>query len=222
MSGPKEKMKTENVDLIPTSSQTVGPFYDLGLTGPNSCARIAPEGAGQKVPEGAGQNVPEGAAGERVTLICTVYDGEGTALPDAMVEIWQADSRGKYNHPDDPQDKPIDPEFRGFGRLSTDEFGSCIFETIKPGRVPSWTNVAQAPHLAISVFARGILKRLATRAYFAGDPANGEDPVLALVPQERRETLLMVRDPAHDSAAGRAWRFDIHLTGPQETVFFDV
>lgn len=196
----------EKMELIPTASQTVGPFYDLGLTGPNSRARIA----------------PEGASGERVKLICSVFDGEGTPLPDAMVEIWQADSRGKYNHPDDTQNLPMDPDFRGFGRLSTDEFGSCIFETIKPGPVPGWNNAPQAPHLAISVFARGILKRLATRAYFAGDPANGEDPVLALVPQERRETLLMVRDPEHDSATDQAWRFDIHLSGPQETVFFDV
>jgi len=195
----------EEMDLIPTASQTVGPFYDLGLTAPNSVARIA----------------PAGARGQRVKLICTVYDGEGTPLPDAMVEIWQANANGKYNHPDDTQEKPADPEFQGFGRLSTDAQGVCVFETVKPGRVPSWTDVPQAPHLNVSVFARGVLKRLATRAYFAGDAANEEDAVLALVPQERRETLMMRRDPA-DSTGEGAWRFAIHLSGPQETVFFDV
>jgi protocatechuate 3,4-dioxygenase alpha subunit len=190
------------MELFPTASQTVGPFFHLGLTDPHSIAKIAG---------------PD-ARGERVKLVCTVYDGEGKAIPDAMVEIWQADAGGKYNHPEDTQNKTPDPDFAGFGRLSSNAQGVCVFETIKPGRVPSWTDVPQAPHLSISVFARGILKRLATRAYFAGDAANVEDPVLALVPDDRRDTLMARRDAVELGV----WRFDIHLCGPHETVFFDV
>jgi protocatechuate 3,4-dioxygenase alpha subunit len=188
--------------LIPCGSQTVGPFFHLGLTDPYS------------IPTIAGPLVK----GERVKLVCAIYDGEGNFLPDAMLEIWQANADGKYNHPEDTQERPLDPEFRGFGRLASDASGMCGFETIKPGRVPSWTNVPQAPHFVISVFGRGILKRLATRAYFGGEPANAEDPVLALVPADRRETVMARPDPAQPGV----WRFDIHLSGEKETVFFDV
>jgi protocatechuate 3,4-dioxygenase alpha subunit len=191
-----------DVELIPTASQTAGPFFHLGLTNDHSISQIA----------------PPGLAGERIRLICTVYDADGKPLPDSMVEIWQANSEGKYRHPDDTQPKPVEEDFRGFGRLATDAAGACAFETIKPGRVPSWTDVPQAPHLLVSVFARGILQRLATRAYFLGDPANDADPVLALVPGERRETLMARPDPKEPGV----WRFEIHLSGPRETVFFDV
>lgn len=189
------------MDLIATGSQTVGPFFHLGCSDPFS------------VPVIAGPLVK----GEHLKFICTLYDDEGTLLPDAMIEIWQANADGKYNHPADHQDKEIDSEFRGFGRLASDKGGCCEFETIKPGRVPSWTNTLQAPHLEISVFARGLLKRLVTRAYFAGDPANNEDPVLALVPGDRRETLM-----AHPGPQPGAWRFEVHLAGEKETVFFDI
>jgi protocatechuate 3,4-dioxygenase alpha subunit len=112
----------------------------------------------------------------------------------------------------------VDPEFLGFGRMPTAPDGSCEFETIKPGRVPGAGNVLQAPHLNLAVFARGMLKQLYTRVYFTGEPANQADPVLALVPKERRSTLLAQPDPARPGG----WRFDIHLQGEQETVFFDV
>lgn len=102
--------------------------------------------------------------------------------------------------------------------MATSEDGSCIFETIRPGRVPGPGNTLQAPHLAVSVFARGILKRLATRIYFSGDPANAEDPVLALVPADRRETLMASLDGERPGT----WKFDVHLCGERETVFFDV
>src|SRR5579863_6186566 len=108
------------MDLIPCASQTVGPFFHLGLTDPHS------------IPTIAGPLVK----GERVRLVCTIYDGEGNALPDAMLEIWQANAGGKYNHPEDTQETPFDEEFRGFGRLASDASGVCGFETIKPGRVP--------------------------------------------------------------------------------------
>lgn len=191
-----------NMDLVPIPSQTVGPYFQIGLTGNRAIARIA------------GPDVK----GERITLICNVFDGEGQALGDAMIEIWQANADGKYNHPDDSQAKPVDPAFFGFGRLVTDANGTCAFETIKPGRVPGPNNHLQAPHLSVSVFARGLLRRLPTRVYFAGEPANDQDPILALVPQDRRDTLMAQPVPGQRDA----WRFDIHLCGEQETVFFDV
>jgi protocatechuate 3,4-dioxygenase, alpha subunit len=189
--------------LAPTPSQTVGPFFSFGLTTEKcSVRRIAG---------------PQ-AKGERVLLTCRVLDGDGAPVPDAMIEIWQADANGKYNHPDDGQDKVADPACTGFGRMGTGEDGSCEFETIKPGRVPGPGNVLQAPHLSVAVFARGMLKQLYTRIYFAGDPANQEDPLLSLVPEDRRETLIAHADPARSGI----WHFDVHLQGERETVFFDV
>ena len=200
------------MDLVPTPSQTAGPYFHLGMTDTRSVKCIAD---------------PQ-TKGERVWLACRVIDGDGVPVPDAMIEIWQADAEGKYNHPDDvrgddtegddTQGKTIDSPWFGFGRMPTLEDGSCEFETIKPGRVPGPRNALQAPHLNVAIFARGMLKQLYTRMYFAGDPANSEDAVLALVPQERRESLLaqpVVSHPGH-------WRFDIHLQGERETVFFDV
>lgn len=190
------------MDLVATPSQTVGPYFHLGLTGTRAVPCIA----------------DPNAKGERVTVACTVLDGEGKPINDAMLEIWQADANGKYNHPEDQQQKQSDPACRGFGRVGTDENGFCSFETVKPGRVPYVDGRLQAPHLNISVFARGVLTRLATRLYFASDPANAEDPVLALVPVARRDTL-MAR-PDHGRAG--TWRFEIRLCGERETVFFDV
>jgi protocatechuate 3,4-dioxygenase, alpha subunit len=158
------------------------------------------------------------ARGERVWLKCLVIDGDGVPVNDAMIEIWQADAEGKYNHPDDPQQTGCDPECRGFGRMGTGEDGSCVFETVKPGRVLGAGGRLQAPHLSVAVFARGMLKQQYTRIYFAGDPANDEDAVLALVPPDRRETLLAHPDPQN---AGH-WKFEIHLQGARETVFFDI
>lgn len=188
--------------LIPTGSQTVGPFFHLGLTDPRSVACIA----------------GPAAKGERITLVCTVLDGDGVPMPDAMIEIWQANADGKYHHPEDAQEKALDPACGGFGRMGSDPAGQMKFETIKPGRVPAPDNRLQAPHLNISILGRGLLKRLSTRIYFAGDPANEEDPVLALVPKERRETLMAQPDRAKTGL----WNFVIHLQGERETVFFDV
>jgi protocatechuate 3,4-dioxygenase, alpha subunit len=190
------------MNVVPTPSQTVGPFFNLGLTMKNSIGCLA--GPGVK--------------GDRLKLICAVLEGDARPINDAMIEVWQANAAGKYNHPEDTQEKPIDPKFLGFGRLHSDEGGICVFETIKPGRVPGPGDTLQAPHLNLSVFARGVLKRLVTRAYFAGEAANAEDPVLALVPQGRRDTLMTHADPKQLGV----WRFNIHLCGEQETVFFDV
>jgi|ERR1700722_434153 len=194
------------MDLVPTSSQTAGPYFHLGMTDTRSVPRIA--GPQTK--------------GERVWLTCRVLDGDEAPVSDAMIEIWQADAEGRYNHPDDVRDEAGtesgDSSWLGFGRMPTALDGSCEFETIKPGRVPGVGYRVQAPHLNVAIFARGMLKQLYTRIYFAGDPSNSEDPVMALVPSSRRETLIAQPDPVQP---GR-WRFDIHLQGEWETVFFDV
>jgi protocatechuate 3,4-dioxygenase alpha subunit len=158
------------------------------------------------------------AQGERVHLLCRIFDGDGAPVPDAVIEIWHANALGKYPHPEDPQQKPDDPDCFGFGRLAVAEDGSCTFETIKPGRVPGPEDTWQAPHINVSIFARGLLKRLTTRLYFAGDPSNSQDPILALVPAGRRDTLLARPDPALPGS----WRFEVRLSGEGETVFFDV
>jgi protocatechuate 3,4-dioxygenase, alpha subunit len=187
------------MDLTPTPSQTAGPFFHLGLTDTRSVSCIA--GAGAK--------------GERVWLNFRVLDGDGAPVPDAMIELWQADSDGNYPH---HGGTPASETFRGFGRLATAEDGSCTFETIRPGRVPGLDATFQAPHVNVLVFARGLLKGLSTRAYFAGDPVHAEDPVLALVPETRRATLLAQPDPSRTGG----WTFVVRLRGEAETVFFDV
>jgi protocatechuate 3,4-dioxygenase, alpha subunit len=187
------------MDLTPTSSQTAGPFFHLGLTDSRSVGRVA----------------GEGTKGERMWLTFRVLDGDGVPVPDAMIELWQADSDGNYPHHDSAR---LDETFRGFGRLATGEEGSCTFETIRPGRVLGPNETRQAAHINVSVFARGLLKRLSTRAYFAGDPAHAEDRVLALVPENRRTTLLAQPEPSRTGG----WTFVIRLRGEGETVFFDV
>jgi len=183
-----------------TPSQTVGPFFEVGLTGKQSIGRVAG---------------PE-AAGERIFLTCRVLDADGVPVEDAMLEIWQADASGNY--PSAKNSQRQEHAFRGFGRLGTAEDGRCIFETIKPGRVSGPEKVLQAPHVNLNLFARGLLKHLPTRIYFAGDPANEEDPILGLVPEDRRATLMAQPDPGQSGA----WYFEIHLGGDCETVFFDV
>lgn len=191
-------MKTEI--MVPTASQTVGPFFHLGCTDRGTVENL----------------LNPGSKGERILLTCRVLDGDGAPVNDAMIEIWQANAEGKYNHPDDAQAKALDPAFNGFGRMATDKIGICAFKTIRPGRVPGNDGELQAAHVNVSVFARGVLKRLATRVYFDGDPALANDAILALVPPERRGTLM-----AKGIRPGE-WNFDIHLCGPDETVFFDV
>jgi protocatechuate 3,4-dioxygenase, alpha subunit len=185
------------MDLTPTPSQTAGPFLHVGLTDTRSVSRVA----------------REGAKGERMFITFRLLDGDRLPVPDAMIELWQADSEGNYKDGGEGADI-----FTGFGRLATSEDGSCTFETIRPGRVPGRAGALQAPHVNVSVFARGLLKRLSTRAYFAGDVANNEDPVLALVPEERRATLFARPDPVRD----RGWIQEIRMRGEGETVFFDV
>jgi len=189
------------MDLTPTPSQTVGPYLHLGLTDRESVSRIA----------------GDGVKGERVWLTFRVLDGEGSPVPDAMIELWQADSEGNYVLPGGP-DAADRAAFGGFGRLATAEDGSCTFETIRPGCVPGPGETLQAPHINVSILGRGILKRLSTRLYFAENPANAADPVLGLVPESRRTTLFAKSDPARTGY----WNFEVRLRGEGETVFFDV
>lgn len=188
--------------LEPTPWHTVGPYFGVTVTGANCSRSIA----------------PAGAKGERVKLRCAVLDRDGKRVPDTLIEIWQANADGKYNHPADTQARPIDPGFAGFGRQITDENGECEFETIKPGRVPGAGSSLQAPHLEVGVFTRGVMKHLVTRIYFLGDAGNAECPVLERVPKARRATLMA------QPVAGQpgTWRHEIRLSGAKETVFFDV
>jgi protocatechuate 3,4-dioxygenase alpha subunit len=190
------------MDHVPTPSATVGPFLHLGLIEKHSVTQLA---------------TPE-TKGERVSLRCRVFDAEDVPVNDAMIEIWQADSDGRYNHPDDPRAATSQLIFAGFGRAATNEGGYCDFETIRPGRVSAPDGKLQAPHISVAVYARGILLQLYTRIYFAGDPANEQDPVLALVPESRRKTLLAYPDTSRPNG----WQFDIRLRGENETIFFDV
>jgi protocatechuate 3,4-dioxygenase alpha subunit len=186
---------------VQTPSQTVGPFFHYAL----------PYEAGPYL-------VSEKTAGEHITLEGRVTDGDGNPVTDALIEIWQANSAGRYNHPEDEQDKPLDEHFGGFGRAPTDERGIFRFYTIKPGPVPGLHNEMQAPHVNICILGRGLLKRMATRLYFADEPdMNRVDPVLNLVPEERRKTLIAERD-----ADKPVYRLDISLQGGNETVFFDI
>jgi len=181
-----------------TPSQTIGPFY-WGTIVKTYRAELA----------------PPGVAGERIELVLTLHDAEGAIVPDGLFEIWQANSHGRYNHPEDRRNLPLDAGFEGYGRASTFTDGSSRFGTVKPGRVPWPEGGLQAPHVNISIFARGLLNRVATRLYFDGDPANAEDPVLKAIDPARRDTLIARRD-------GKGWwHLPIHLGGPKETVFFD-
>src|SRR3954467_6883037 len=192
-----------------TPSQTVGPFFKYGLT---------PDGKYGWKDAFTGNLVTPDASGERIRVQGRVFDGDGAAVPDAMLEIWQADAQGHFS---DPKDKRALPNsaFRGFGRCGTDANGGYAVDTIRPGPVPHPDGKPQAPHILLAIFARGMLLQNYTRIYFDGEAANAADPVLALVPPERRGTLIAAREKG---GGGAVYRFDIRLQGENETVFFDV
>jgi protocatechuate 3,4-dioxygenase, alpha subunit len=190
--------------LVVTPSQTVGPFFHLALDRPEWADLTADN--------------PEG---DRIVIEGRVTDGDGAAVADACLELWQANAAGRYAHPDDARtDKPLDPHFRGFGRVSTNGEGNFLFKTIRPGPLPGRGNALQAPHIAVAVFARGLLKPLYTRIYFAGDPLNETDPVLQSIDDSaRRRTLIAT---CRDARGTPVWHLDIVMQGDNETVFFDV
>ena len=187
------------MSLHTTASQTVGPFFHIGLE-----PMFVPVVAGPEVP------------GEYVTIRGRVLDGDGNPVPDAVIETWQADAEGRYATAEDAHDAARSG-FLGFGRAPTDEQGIFSFTTIKPGRVPGPGGSRQAPHLVVLVFMRGLLRHLVTRMYFPGEPATDDDPILRLVPPERRRTLIAQSSPEDSSVM--LW--DVHLQGGDETVFFD-
>jgi protocatechuate 3,4-dioxygenase alpha subunit len=189
-----------------TPSQTVGPFFKYGLT---------PDGKYEWNNAFTSNLLTPDVSGDRIRLEGTVFDGDGTPIPDCMLEIWQADAQGRFA---DPQDKRALPNasFKGFGRCGTDANGSYSFDTIKPGAVPDPDGKPQAPHVLLAVFARGMLRHLYTRIYFEDETANSADPVLALVPPDRRATLIALRKP------GAVYSLDLRLQGDNETVFFDI
>jgi protocatechuate 3,4-dioxygenase alpha subunit len=183
-----------------TPSQTVGPFFSIGFSWLER------------------NDLTEAATGAaRVTIRGRVLDGEGQPVPDALLEIWQADAEGRYQHPEDPRNPVTKKNFSGFGRVPVNDHGEFRFTTIKPGNVPGPDGKPQAPHLEISIFMRGLLRKLVTRIYFPAEPANEADVVLALVPAQRRHTL--VAQPIAAEPQTLVW--DVHLQGDHETVFFD-
>jgi protocatechuate 3,4-dioxygenase alpha subunit len=189
------------LSLQATSSQTVGPYFRIGLRWLNKDNLVG-----------------EGVSGERVTIQGRVFDGDGAPVRDAILEIWQANAHGKYNHPEDTQDKLLEPGFKGYGRVPVNDEGMFRFATIKPGPVPGPQGKDQAPHLVVSVFMRGVLRRMVTRIYFPDDPHNASDFILNLVAPSRCSTLI-----AKKTASGPgALEWNVVLQGPDETVFFDV
>ena len=185
--------------LPQTPSQTVGPFFKPALIHP-----------------GQESLVTASTRGERVAIEGRVLDGDAAAVSDAMIELWQANADGCYDHPEDLQERAHHPDFHGFGRAATDERGRFRFHTIKPGPVAGPGPALQAPHINVSIFARGLLKRLVTRIYFPDEPLNASDAVLNAIAPARRSTLVaQVERPG-------VLRFDIVLQGEHETVFFDV
>lgn len=202
--------------LKETPSQTAGPFVHIGLI---------PHLAGFDIFTHPFSNILVGpeTKGERIAIEGQIYDGLGTLCRDVLVELWQANAAGRYDHPADTQDRPLDPTFHGWGRAGTDfSTGLFRFETVKPGRVVGRHGQRmQAPHVNLWLAARGINIGLSTRMYFSDEvDANGEDGVLAIVePAVRRETLIGRRE---ERDGGIVYRFDIRLQGEGETVFFDV
>ena len=189
--------------LTATPSQTVGPFFHLAL----DRAEWA-------------DLTKDNPQGERLVVEGRVTDGDGAPVADACLEIWQANAAGRYAHPDDSRaEVPLDPHFRGFGRVSTDAEGGFRFVTVRPGPVPGRGNALQAPHIAVALFARGLLKPLYTRIYFAGEPGNDADPVLLSIDDPaRRHTLIAARRDGNPPT----YRFDIVMQGGRETAFFDL
>ena len=183
-----------------TPSQTVGPYLKIGLFGGPFTSDLVDE-----------------SDPRAIRIRGVLLDSAGDPVPDGMVEIWQANAAGRYAHPaDDREDVPLEAGFTGFGRSGTEDAGHFEFVTVKPGRVPWVDDRLQAPHLLVGIFARGLLKRVATRMYFPDEEvANAEDPVLLGLEPEERATLVA-------RAEDGAFRFDIVLQGAGHTTFFAV
>lgn len=216
-------MQTDG-DFGPTPSQTIGPFFHYGLPWRGGADLVGSSDMGARadlfppahylLAPPAVRSMPQGRL---IEIAGRVLDGNGAGVPDAMIEIWQANAAGRYCSTGDVRtDIPLDPHFVGFGRSSTSADGEYRFRTVRPGRVPGLGDELQAPHVAMSIFGRGLLNRLTTRLYFADGEGNEKDPVLSAVPEERRKTLIAT------STASGSWQLDLVLQGPDETVFFSL
>jgi protocatechuate 3,4-dioxygenase alpha subunit len=182
-----------------TPSQTVGPYFGIMVRGRSHS-----------------QQLSDRTLGTRIVIEGQIFDGEGAPIPDAFIETWQADANGRYSHVDDGRAAQPDAGFNGYGWQHSRKDGGFTLETIKPGRVPGPDGRDQAPHIVVSVMARGILTRFVTRIYFDDEVSNAEDAILSLVPQDRRHTLIAAR------AGDGRYRFNLVMQGKDETVFFDV
>jgi protocatechuate 3,4-dioxygenase alpha subunit len=181
-----------------TPSQTVGPYLSIVLPWADGC------------------DVVEAGHPDAIRIIGRVTDGAGEPVPDGLIEIWQSDPDGRFAHPDDPRGEVATPGFRGFGRCPTDAAGEFTFRTLRPGPLPAGNGGTEAPHVDVSVFARGLLHRLVTRLYFPDEPANDSDPVLSTLSKSDRIALTAVAEP------DATLRFDIRLQGAGETPFFTI
>jgi protocatechuate 3,4-dioxygenase alpha subunit len=192
--------------LTLTASQTVGPFFHDCLMRTDAACDVL---------------VSDSTEGKRIRVEGRVLDGDRAGVPDAVLEIWQANRHGRYNHPSDERDLPLDPAFTGYGRIATQSDGQFCFTTIKPGAVPFDRRRLQAPHISVAVLGRGLLNHLYTRLYFDDEPLTASDPILQRIPTERRTTLIARRA---EGASGRevVYKLDIVLQGANETVFFDI
>jgi protocatechuate 3,4-dioxygenase, alpha subunit len=193
-----------------TPSQTIGPFAAPCLT-PNEEGKTTYAWL-QLV---NGNLVTPDAVGERIRIEGKMFDGQGAPVDGILFEIWQADGQGRFAHPRDP--RRTNTSFKGFGRIESNMDGSFTFDTVKPGRVPGPNGMMQAPHIVVAIHMRGILSHLFTRIYFADEASNAEDPILQLVPADRRDTLIAKRD-----ASGAVYRIEFRIQGDRETVFFDL
>jgi protocatechuate 3,4-dioxygenase alpha subunit len=210
-----------------TPWQTTGPFFHFGLAWKGGADLTADSSLGCRPDlsvDGHDVLIERNntqrhlAKGDKIELIGNLFDNTGAPLTDALIEIWQANAAGRYASADDRRsDVAIDPNFIGFGRGSTDKSGGYRFRTIRPGRVPGPGNSLQAPHIALGLIGPGFLRRLTTRVYFADAVENADDPILALVPEARRATLIAQRE----AVTPATYRLDIRLGGPRETVFLD-
>ena len=206
-----------------TGWQTVGPFFHMALPWRGGADLVGGQGELGARPEllvgGHDALTPvlptTRADAAAIEVFGVVSDGDGQPVPDALLEVWQANAHGRYNASADTREElPLEGGFTGFGRAATAADGSYRLRTVKPGRVPGPGNSLQAPHIAVSVMGRGLLRRLVTRIYFDDEPSNADDPILGHVPGARRATLIARRESS-------AWRFDIRLQGEAETVFFE-
>lgn len=188
------------MSLHTTASQTVGPFFSIGLE-----PMVTTVVAGPETP------------GVHVIIRGHIYDGDGKPIPDALIETWQADANGVYPDPEDPRSSQATSGFRGFGRAPTNDAGEYSLSTIVPGRAPAPDGSLQAPHLVVTIVMRGLLRHVVTRLYFPDEVSNAEDPILTLVPADRRDTIIARRAEGQDGTL--VW--DVVMQGARETVFFD-